>query len=125
MPRRRIAAKEYFLWRGWKFRLSQATSRNVEWQFKLGKLRIRLLYRDTQDPEVPPEYTAIMQVIGVTSGNGVAETAAEALAHAENDLKLQLVQGARIWEEIARRGVLERAGELMPHEHHDDALEPD
>lgn len=117
---RRIAANESFLWRGWKFHLSQATSRNAEWQFRIKKLRIRLLYRDTQDPEVPPEYTAIITVIGVTSGNGVAETAGEALGHAERDLKQQLVMAAKVWEEIARRGVLERAGELIPQDALDD-----
>lgn len=113
---RRIAAKESFLWRGWKFHLSQATSRNVEWQFKRGQLRIRLLYRDTHDPETPPEYTAIMQVIGVTSGNGLAPSAAAALAHAEADLKHQLVRATKVWEDIARRGVLERAGETLPED---------
>lgn len=99
----RIRAHEKFLWCGWEFRLVQATSREVQWRMQHGRLSARLLYRDIEDPETPPEFTAILQVQGVTSGDGIAATPEEALTLATRDLKNKLVEGVTFWEEINRR----------------------
>lgn len=99
----RIRAQEKFLWCGWEFRLSQATSKEVHWRMQHGKLTVRLIYRDIEDPEAPPEFTAIVQVQGVTTADGVADSAELALTLATRDLRNKLVEGVTLWEEIQRR----------------------
>lgn len=98
----RIAAREKFLWRGWEFALSRADSKEAHWQMQHGDLRIRIIYRDIQDPEVPPEFTAIIQLHGITTGNGIGAQAEIALAHAERDLTQKLRDAVRILAEIRR-----------------------
>ena len=46
---KRINAHEKFRWNGWEFRQSLATSQEVHWEMRHGKLRVRVIYRDIQD----------------------------------------------------------------------------
>lgn len=98
----RIAAREKFLWRGWEFALSRADSKEAHWQMQHGDLRIRIIYRDIQDPESPPEFTAIIQIHGVTAGEGIGAHHEVALAHAERDLTQKLRNAVRLLAEIRR-----------------------
>jgi hypothetical protein len=109
MPR--IAAHEKFLWKGWEFRQSMATSQEVHWEMRLPKLRVRLIYRDIQDPETPPEWTAFIHFQGLEEGkgdslfeggNGVAASHEVALEHAERDFIRKLAHAAKLAAEIKR-----------------------
>lgn len=100
---RRIPALEKFKWRGYEFRQVLGTSTEVQWQWHTNKLQMRLLYRDIGDPAAPPEFTAIIRVTGVTTGEGTAESADAALARAERDLLQKVVKATRVWEELKRR----------------------
>jgi len=105
----RIAAREKFLWRGWEFRQSHATSKEVHWEMRLPKLRVRLIYRDTQDPEVPPEWTAFIHFQGLEEGhgeslyeggNGVGGKPEVALARAEQDFLRKCAHAAKLSAEL-------------------------
>lgn len=105
----RIPAREKFLWRGWEFRQSMATSQEVHWEMRLPKLRVRLIYRDMQDPEVPPEWTAFIHFQGLEEGhgqheggNGVAASPEVALAHAERDFIRKCAHAAKLSAELRR-----------------------
>lgn len=106
----RIAAYEKFLWRGWEFRQSHATSKEVHWEMRETKLRVRLIYRDLRDPEVPPEWTAIIHFQGLEEGkgksheggNGVAASAAEALDLADQDFLRKCAHAARLSAQLRR-----------------------
>jgi hypothetical protein len=110
----RIAAREKFPWRGWEFRLSRATKTEAHWELRLSKLRVRLIYRDLQDPEVPPEWTALIHFQGLEEGhgesreslheggNGVAGGPEAALALAERDFLRKCAHAARMSAELRR-----------------------
>lgn len=107
----RIAAREKFKWRGWEFKLSRADSKDAHWQAGDGHVVLRLLYRsglpqDEFDPEIPPEYTALIRMHGIPAGEGVGASAELALAHAERDLRQKVMRALRFLSEL-RRGKLE------------------
>jgi hypothetical protein len=106
---KRIAAHEKFRWRGWEFRQSTATSKEVHWSMKHGKIEIRVIYRDIQDPEAPPEWTAIIHMQGLTSGegshtagSGCGASVEKALAAAERDFESKLVTAVRLFTQLRR-----------------------
>ena len=106
----RISARETFRWRGWEFRQSIANAREVHWRMAHGKLQIRVVYRNIQDPEVPPEWTALIHVHGLASGEGKHTAGAgcseasveEALYAAERDFEAKLVSAVRLLGELRR-----------------------
>jgi len=105
----RIAAHEKFWWRGWEFRQSTATAKEVHWQMAHGKIRVRVIYRDIQDKETPPEWTALIHMHGLTSGEGQHTAGAGcgasvglALAAAERDFQEKLVMAVRLFTELRR-----------------------
>ena len=105
----RIRAHEKFRWNGWEFRQSLCTSEEVHWEMRHGKLRVRVIYRDVQDPETPPEWTALIHFQGLeegvgrhTGGSGVAPSAGEALTLAEDDFQAKLVHAVRLSGELRR-----------------------
>lgn len=102
----RIAAREYFKWRGWEFKLSRADSKEAHWQAGDGHVVLRLLYRDVRDPETPPEYTAIIRMHGLPAGEGVAPEAELAFEHAERDLRQKVMRALQFLSEL-RRGRVE------------------
>lgn len=70
-----------------------------------GDIRIRLLYRDIQDPEAPPEWTAIIVMHGLgdmTGAGSSPDSADEALAHAERDFFDKVVSAARLVRRLKR-----------------------
>lgn len=109
---RRINAHEKFRWNGWEFRQSLATSQEVHWEMRHGKLRVRVIYRDVQDPETPPEWTAIIHFQGLeegrstdtqhTGGTGVGPSLGECLASALDDFQQKLVHAVRLSGELRR-----------------------
>ena len=103
----RIAAHEKFRWRGWVFRQSMATAKEVHWAMRHGKIQIRVIYRDIQDPESPPEYTALIHMHGLASGEGKHTAGAgcgasveAALAAAERDFESKLVVAVKLLAEL-------------------------
>lgn len=105
----RIAAHEKFRWRGWEFRQSMATSKEVHWAMRHGKIQIRVIYRDIQDPETPPEYTALIHMHGLASGEGKHTAGAGcgasvegALEAAERDFESKLVTAVKLLGELRR-----------------------
>lgn len=106
----RIPALEKFRWRGFEFKLSFATSTQVTWHMESKLLRMRLIYRDLDDAEAPPEYTAIIHAVGITSGEACAESAELAFAWAELDLKKKIVKATRLWSDLASRRARPRTG---------------
>lgn len=107
---RRLRAPERLTWRGWEFQQSQATQSEVHWQLHTGELRIRLIYRNIQDPEAPASYLAIIKMHGLEEGTGehVAGSAEDpspelALALAERDFERKLVNAVRVLS-VLRRG---------------------
>ncbi len=98
----RVDAHEKFLWRGFEFRLSRADSQGARWQFERGRLRVVLVYRDVQDDEAPPEFTALIRIHEGASASGVAGTAELALAYALRDLKKPLRDSVRLLTELQR-----------------------
>lgn len=107
MPR--IAAHEKFRWRGWEFRQSMATAKEVHWRMCHDKIQIRVIYRDIQDPETPPEWTALIHMHGLASGegkssagSGCGSTVEEALAAAERDFEAKLVTAVQLFTELRR-----------------------
>jgi hypothetical protein len=105
----RIAAHEKFRWRGWEFRQSMATSKEVHWQMQHGKIRIRVIYRDIRDEETPPEYTALIHMHGLasgegehTAGGGCGASVEAALAAAERDFESKLVMAVKLLGELRR-----------------------
>lgn len=109
MTRTRIAAREKFLWRGWEFLLSRADAKEAHWQSSDTRVQIRVVYRDIQDPEAPPEFTAIIRMHGFPAGDGVGPSAELALAHAESDLRGKVLQALRFLSEL-KRGKLRDPG---------------
>lgn len=109
---KRINAHEKFRWNGWEFRQSLATSQEVHWEMRHGKLRVRVIYRDVNDPEVPPEWTAIIHFQGLEEGKGVAadypggsgvgSSLDRALTNAEDDFQQKLVHAVRLSGELRR-----------------------
>ena len=74
-----------------------------------GKLQIRVIYRDIQDPETPPEFTALIHMHGLASGEGKHTAGAgcgasleQALAAAEKDFEEKLVSAVRLLTELRR-----------------------
>jgi|SRR5882724_2675106 len=106
----RIAARERFLWRGWEFRQSLSTATEVHWQMQHEQIRVRIIYRDIQDPEVPPEWTALIHMHGLATGEGASTAGAgcsvsspeAALAAAERDFKQKLVTAVQLFTELSR-----------------------
>lgn len=101
----RLAAHAKFRWRGWVFRLERTTSTEARWHMQEGDIRIRLLYRDIQDPEAPPEWTAIIVMHGLgdmTGAGSSPDSADEALAHAERDFFDKVVSAARLVRRLKR-----------------------
>lgn len=107
----RIAAREKVPWKGWELRLSNATQTEAHWEMRLPKLRVRLLYRDIRDPEVPPEWTAFIHFQGLEEGkgsgyfeggNGVASSPWAALANAEEDFLRKVAHAAKLSAELRR-----------------------
>lgn len=106
---RRIRAREKLFWRGWEFKLEMASATEASWRMQHGKIQIRLIYRDIQDPDAPPEYTAIIRMQGLVEGegshpggDGCDADHERALAHAEHDFLKKLVSAVRLYEEIRR-----------------------
>ncbi len=106
---RRIPAREKFWWRGWEFKLSLATATEAHWRLQHGKILIRLIYRDIQDSDAPPEYTAIIRMQGLIEGegsdpggDGCASDPLRALQNAELDFRKKLVAAVRLSQEIRR-----------------------
>jgi hypothetical protein len=79
-----------------------ATSTDAEWSMRHGDIRIRLLFRDINDPETPPEYTALWQMHGIAQASGCGLSAEEALEHAEAGFLSLIVAAARLYGEIRR-----------------------
>lgn len=102
MTRTRIAAHEKFWWRGWEFSLSRTDTKEAHWQASDGRIQIRVIYRDIQDPETPPEYTAIIRMHGFPAGEGVGPSAELSLAHAESDLRRKVREALRFLSELKR-----------------------
>jgi hypothetical protein len=98
----RIAAREKFKWRGYEFSLSRSDSKEAHWQCTDGRVQIRLLYRDVQDPETPPEFLAIIRMHGIPAGEGVGDSADLALAYAERDLRSKVIAAVRFLSELKR-----------------------
>ncbi len=126
----RIAAREKFLWRGWEFRQSHATSKEVHWEMRLPKLRVRLIYRDiqavfrehvarfgvtdddpVQDQKAEAEWTALIHFQGLEEGrgeslyeggNGVGASHEVALARAEQDFLRKCAYAAKLSAELRR-----------------------
>lgn len=106
----RIAARERFRWRGWEFQQSLATATEVHWRMMHDQIQIRIVYRDIQDPEAPPEWTALIHMHGLASGEGKHTAGAgcslsspeEALEAAERDFKRKLVTAMRLFTELTR-----------------------
>ena len=106
----RIAAHERFRWRGWEFQQSMATATEVHWHMRHDKIQVRIIYRDIQDPEAPPEWTALIQMHGLASGEGRHTAGAgcstnspeAALAAAERDFQKKLVTAMRLFTELCR-----------------------
>lgn len=96
----RIPAHEKFLWRGYEFRLSRADSLEARWQFEQKRLRMVLIYRDLQDDETPPEFTALIRINGSASASGIAGDAVLALEYALRDLRKTLRDSVRILIEL-------------------------
>lgn len=114
MTRHRIAAREKFKWRGWEFLLSRADAKEAHWQSSDTQVQIRVVYRigfpaDEFDPEIPPEFTAIICMHGFPAGDGVGASAELALAHAESDLRSKVLQALRFLSEL-KRGKLGEPG---------------
>lgn len=61
-----------------------------------------LVYRDVQDEEAPPEFTALIRIHEAASASGVAETAELALDYALRDLKKTLRNSVRLLTELQR-----------------------
>lgn len=114
----RIAAHEKFWWRGWEFRQSMATAKEVHWRMKHGKIEIRVIYRDIQDAYTPPEWTALIHMQGLASGegrhtvgSGCGSTPGEALAAADLDFESKLVMAVRLFTALRRgKGALVEGG---------------
>lgn len=106
---KRIAAHEKFRWRGWEFRQSMATAKEVHWRMQHGKIEVRVIYRDIQDAYTPPEWTALIHMQGLASGEGrhtvgagCGSTPEEALAAAELDFQTKLVMAVQLFTELRR-----------------------
>lgn len=106
---RRIAARERFWWRGWEFKQSLATSTEVHWEMRHSKIRVRVTYRDIQDPETPPEYTAVIHFQGLEEGqghhqggSGIGPQLDIALSNAEEDFIRKCAHAARLSAELRR-----------------------
>lgn len=105
----RIRARERFQWRGWEFCQTLATATEAHWEMRHGKIRVRVIYRDIQDPECPPEFTAIIHFRGLedgegmhVGGDGVGASLDIALVNAERDFLRKTVHAARLSAELRR-----------------------
>ncbi len=106
---KRLRGWEKFRWNGWEFRQSLATSQEIHWEMRHGKLRVRVIYRDVNDPETPPEWTAIIHFQGLeegvghhTGGSGIGSSPELALTNAEDDFQQKLVHAVRLSGELRR-----------------------